>query len=300
MPPCFLQDQAGARRQGAGDAWSFAGGGAQAWVMNRCVWTAVGVCLAGAFAAGAALSATHQSIDTQVILSEDGFGACVPEDQLDSVWLLFASKGKSAGVPHVCMTGDCEDLPDIATWASAQQYPDDIDLEREDVVARYGAFVAQFCSPEEPDAPVGAPPPVGVVAPIFAQSVPQVFGSREIRPNVPVPTGSGIPPQVGFLGFGGSFRSSGNGGGMTPWPPSIPGFPSPFPLPPIAEGPPGPPGKPFPPPFPNPEHPLSPPPNGQPPGTSGPPAVIPLPAGMWLLLSALGLGWAMRRRLGRL
>lgn len=286
--------------------------------------------LGGALLIGPVLGSTQVPVDLEVLLSEDGFGECVPEDHLDDIWLVLASKGKGGRIPHVCMSGDCEDLPDIATWASAQQFPDDIDLERDDVVARYAAFVGEFCTPED-DLP--EPPSVLMSAaddPVFVQALPRLLGPGEIRPNVRQPAMSGIPGLPGFPG-GFGLRGSPPGGG-TPVPPAPPGpntppqagppppgSPPPIDppgpnMPPVAGPPPGspppidPPGSippPWapppnsPPPPPGPWDPPGEPPLGGPPNGTPPPSVVPLPAGLWLLLSALGMVLTLRLRMRR-
>ncbi|MGY6411615.1 MAG: hypothetical protein ACXIUV_11410 [Alkalilacustris sp.] len=231
---------------------------------------ALGVSLSGAFLAGAAIAATQTAPEFETLLSTDGFGECVPEERLDDIWLVFATKGKSGRVPHVCMSGDCEDLPDIAGWASAQQFPDDIDLEREDVVARYAAFVAEFCAPQE-EPP--EPEVLGVTVtdvPALAQSLPRLLGPGEIRPNIPQRTLSSVP---GFSGVPGVL---GRGGGRNTGPerprPDLPEVANPL-LPPT-----------------------SPPPDVE---NHVPLPPIPLPAGLWLLISALGVGVLVHRRARR-
>ena len=232
----------------------------------------LGIGLGVGLIASSALAATQVPVDADALLSEDEFGICVPEDQLDHIWLVYATKGKAGQVPHVCMSGDCEDLPDIAVWASAQQFPDDIDLERDDVVARYAAFVAEYCGPEDE---VAEPQPEAVPSmsdPVLALGLPRLLGPGEIRPNVPQPVMSGIPRLTGtpgFFGGGGGTPSGGTPSGRNP-PPL---------LPPITD----------------PLVPLQPQDPGDPP-VHTPPSTVPLPAGGWLLLSALGLGWLVRRR----
>lgn len=206
-------------------------------------------------------AATDLPTDPQQLLSEDGFGACVPEDHLDDIWLVMAKGRKLSRVPHVCMAGTCEDLPDIASWAAAQQFPEDIDLTRTEVVSRYADFVEAFCTPDgttddvppvllfAPDTPgAGAllTPPAGLAP------TPRAGPPPPLRPNTPFPAS---------------------------WPPPFPGMPF---APPGAgvptggttssdggeETPPGPGGP-----------------------TDGSPdvGVIPLPPAVWLMLAALGL-----------
>ncbi len=231
---------------------------------GRITGVALGACILLTSVAGPAITATQAPVDLESLLSEDEFGVCVPESQLDDIWLVYATKGKSGRVPHVCMSGDCEDLPDIAAWASAQQFPDDIDLERDDVVARYAAFVAEFCGPEEetpePAPEVAAP----VVEPALVPALARLLGPGEIRPVVPRPVMASIPFASGQSFFGSGGGSSGGGN-----PPSLSDNPDP----------------------------LVPPQQPDDPGISPPVSTVPLPAGVWLLLSALGFGWLGHRRL---
>jgi hypothetical protein len=243
---------------------------------------------------GPALAATDLPVAADALLSEDGFGLCVPEAHLDAIWLAFAGKGKSGRVPHVCMSGGCDALPDIATWALAQQYPEDMDLERDEVQARYAAFVAEVCGgPEEPpptEAPAAEP---SDPAPNSADSVPLPPGPLLARALPPLLGTPGVGPPRAVPGLPG-----GGGGGTPGRPPRLTDLLDPPPSGPPRSGPPpsGPP-------------PSGPPPSGPPPGwppadpPPGPPppppvAVMPLPAGVWLLLSALGLGALVGRRRG--
>ncbi|WP_207186590.1 hypothetical protein [Rhodobaculum claviforme] len=233
-------------------------------------------------------AATHLLDDPERLLSTDGFGECVPEESLDEIWLVLSKGGKSSRIPHVCMHGDCADMPDIRAWASAQQFPDDIDLDREDVQAQYGAFVAEFCEaanedavpevdlsvPEEPEVGPGpvddavppvlleAPPP----APLGPLGTPGLFSPRQFN-NTPAPF---MPPMAPLVSFGGP-----GGGGFTTF--SDPDTPPP-PL--VPESPPGP----------------TPPGPTDPTDPELPPSVVPLPAPLLLLMSALGLLGLLRRR----
>lgn len=219
-----------------------------------------------------AIASTQLPADVRALLSEDGFGVCVPEEHLDDIWLVSAKGGKLGRVPHVCMAGSCDDLPDLATWAAAQQFPDDIDLERDDVQARYASFVAELCGPDEAaedDDPDAVPEVTMEAPPILAQGVPPLLDPPGFIPRGPAPTLPplqprppvqlpGLPPLVplfpgGGVGQpppgGGPGDGPGNGPGNGPWDPEDPAF------------------------------------------------VIPLPGSAWLLLSALGMGlWLGRRR----
>ena len=231
------------------------------------------VTVAALAAAGMAGAATHTPVDPETLLSEDGFGACVPEEHLDDIWLLFASKSNGQRVPHVCMTGDCEDLPDIATWAAAQQYPDDVDLEREDVVARYASFVEDYCvAPDAADAPgsdATAEGPEGggtTLDPAFDQGVTQLLNTSTFQPatvTVPPPSGPVFPAFAG-RGSGSAPSGGGSGGGLNPDPDFLDDNGN-------GNG------------------------NGDDPDPPNGPTVIPLPPGFWLLLSALGLGGLLAR-----
>jgi hypothetical protein len=263
-----------------------------------------GFCLMAAMAAlagasGPARAATNLPVAADDLLAEDGFGACVPAENLDAIWLAFATAGKSARVPHVCMSGGCEDLPDIASWAAAQQYPEDIDLDRDEVQAAYAAFVAEVCGAAEP----AETPPPEAEAEDLAEA-PAAEAGRASLPPAPL-LARALPPLLTPPGLG-------------PRPSGLPGLPgggTPRSLPPrlvdLLTPPPGwslrgaPLDRPRsgPPAGPSPDRPSGPPwgpPPDTPPETHPEPpiAVMPLPAGMWLLLSALGLGALIGRRRG--
>jgi hypothetical protein len=239
---------------------------------------AVGLCglgLAAALPVGPGMAATRLPSEAGALLSEDGFGVCVPEENLDAIWLALARFGKSGRVPHVCMSGGCDDLPGIAEWAAAQQYPEDTDLERDDVQARYGAFVAEYCGPEDDPQPAEAPP---------AEAPPvEDTPEAEVPPLAPPLFDLALPPLFTPPGFNPPRSAPPTGSPPLGSPPGgTPRFPELLdPLPPRG-GDPRPPGHP---PADPPAHPPHP-----------PVPHVPLPAGLWLLLSALGLGLAFGGR----
>ena len=240
-------------------------GGRRAAPLGRTAW----VCIAALVALGGAAAtnaATHTEDEARVILSEDGFGVCVPEEHLDDIWLVLAKGGKGGRVPHVCMMGDCLDLPDIAQWAAAQQYPDDIDLDRTEVQARYAGFVAEYCgpAPEEPEEP--APEPLAdpqftpLPEPLLARTTPRLLTPTPARTSTEPTRTSTFTTGTTPLGGGSSlrvpFERTPQDGELVPDPLDNGDIPPPF-------------------------------------GT------VPLPAGIWLLLSALGAGLLLGRRRGR-
>lgn len=246
--------------------------------------------MVGAMAGGVpvmAPAATDLPRDPQDLLSEDGFGTCVPEEHLDDIWLVMAKGRKLDRVPHVCMAGTCEDLPDIATWARAQQFPDDIDLTRTEVVSRYADFVEAFCTPAAEDS---------------AEAPTEELADEDVPPVllfVPDTPGAGalLTPPADLPPLALPSRPPGPLSPLRPptpfpasWPPAFPS--SPFAPPPGAGVPPGtvpagetgqPPGNGGPPPN-------GTPPNGVPPNGTPPVAwVIPLPPALWMMLAALGV-----------
>lgn len=250
--------------------------------------------------APAALAATQIPAEARELLSEDGFGICVPEDNLDGIWMTFAKFAKGDRVPHVCMRGDCEDLPDIAEWAAAQQYPDDIDLDRDDVQAHYGRFVAELCSspqapmlppqarptapPDSPDPDTPEPDTPATATPAEPPaSLPDEPRLHRGLPPLLTPTG-GTPPSIGGRPPGAAppaFLPPGSSRPPARTPPlDSSDFEWPWPDTPtrlLVDS----------------SHWEAPMPR---PDDTPPTAPVPLPAGGWLLLSALGAGlWAGRR-----
>ncbi|MGY6632200.1 MAG: VPLPA-CTERM sorting domain-containing protein [Alkalilacustris sp.] len=260
---------------------------------------------AGALLTQPGLAATHGVDDPAQLLSEDGFGACVPEENLDRIWLVAAKGGKQSRVPHVCMRGDCDDLPEIDVWASAQQYPDDVDLDRDDVQARYANFVESFCAADPdpvPEVTMTVPEDVvpdvlmEVPAPLLARAMGPVWDLPRFS-NSPAPFMPAFAPMGSFGGWGGSGGSGGVPPQVTP-----PGGTPPWGNPPGQTPPWGdPPGDT--PPWADPPGDLPPTPTGEPPLAEDPPetpplSVVPLPAALWLLVAALaGLGLLRRRAL---
>lgn len=207
------------------------------------------------------------------LLSADSFGLCIPEYNLEDIWIVLAKGGPMGRAPHVCMTGSCDDLPDIAEWAAAQGYPDDIDLDRQEVQAGYAAFVARACGTADapPDDWTGTPPgpadPPGAApgdTPRMTSAPPPARTATALPPRRGSPPGSAplLPPlPVGGVHISTSSRI-------------------------------GPPSDLLAPPFASPPEDLT---SRAPDPT--PIATMPLPAGGWLLLSATGLGlWLGRRR----
>lgn len=211
------------------------------------------------------------------LLSADSFGLCVPEYNLEEIWIVLAKGGPMGRAPHVCMTGTCDDLPDIAEWAAAQGYPDDIDLERQEVQAGYAAFVARACGTADapPDDWTGTPPGAAEPPGAAPGDTPWMTSSRTSS-QPPARTATALPPR----------RASPPGSA-----PLLPPFPVGGGLISTSSRS-DPPSDPLAPPF----------------VTTGddlssseldrtPVGTVPLPAGGWLLLSATGLGlWLGRRR----
>lgn len=224
-----------------------------AWLTPFCV---------GLMCAAASAATETPALTAEELLSEDGFGLCVPEENLDEIWIVVAKGGKGERVPHVCMRGDCDDLPDIAEWALTQGYPEDIDLERDEVRARYATFVASFCAPEDDNVPevlLEAPPeaPPEALPPALARMIEPLFTPPRTPPFRHTPP---RPPQRDTPRMDIPFQ---------PLFPGTGGVASPISSTTL---------------------------NGDPP--NGPPtAVIPLPATGWLLLSVIGFGlWLGQRR----
>ena len=248
------------------------------------------VCAAGLAASVATFDAPPARAATiDALMEVDDLGyTCIPDELLEAAW--SADGPKSAMLPQTCLPEPCREQitgPELVALMGRPLEPGEWD----DYVARY----AETCVAETrgiwPDLELTdvqtvafrGDGPLGFWAPLLPR-VPAVVpsaASPAARSNPPVIIAAAPGPAgVGNPGFGIPIGTVGRGssdprGGGTSVPAGLPGDGTP-------EG--GNPG------------------SGTPGGGTSPmpepPAPVPLPAGIWLMLSALGLAAATRARRG--